>query len=104
MSGSLLPSGPEFIGGITGAYSSPSGNVTLTTSDHLIRYAAGSYTVTLPTAVGDSGREYVITNSGTGVITIIGSSSQTINGEPQQTINQWESITVNSDGLNWIIT
>ena len=57
--GSLLSYGHEFIGGITGAYSVKTGNTTLTTSDHLIKYTSGSYTVTLPTAVGDPGREFI---------------------------------------------
>jgi len=61
-------------------------------------------TITLPTAVGNSGRFHTIKNSGTGVITIATTSSQTIDGAATQSLaTQWSKITVQSTGANWII-
>jgi hypothetical protein len=76
---------------------------TLDGTDHTIECTANSFTVTLPTAVGITGREYIIKNSGTGTITLATTSSQTIDGITTQTIEQYNSITVKSNNANWII-
>lgn len=77
---------------------------TLDATDYTVNCTANSFTVTLPTAVGCAGRVYVIKNSGTGVITIDTTSSQTIDGSLTQTLSiQYECITVQSDGANWIV-
>jgi hypothetical protein len=61
-------------------------------------------TFTLPTAVGNNGLTYDITNSNTGVVTIATVSSQTISGLSTVILDsQWQSVTVRSDGSNWII-
>lgn len=76
----------------------------ITTTDHVINCTTGTFTVTLPTAVGVSGQEYIIKNTGTGVITVATTSSQTIDGVTTATINvQYESLSVISDGANWIV-
>ena len=63
----------------------------------------GSFTVTLPTAVSVVGKQYVLVNSGSGVITVATTSSQTINSSVTQVLNSGNSITVISNGANWII-
>lgn len=85
----------------TPAYSSKSANYTLTSADFLIEYTSGSYTATLPTAVGIAGKEYEIKNSGTGVITVTG--SETIDDQASQTLNQYDAMKVMSNGSKWII-
>ena len=50
---------------------------TLDGTDYTIEVTANTFTVTLPTAVGITGRIYVITNSGSGVTTVGTTSSQT---------------------------
>lgn len=85
----------------TGAYS-------ITTSDYTIRCDASSagFTVTLPTAVGNDGREFVIkkTDSTFNLVTIATTSSQTIDGVTTRKLaTQYESITLQSDGSNWVI-
>lgn len=77
---------------------------TLTASDHLVNWQAGSKTATLPSAatVG-AGKEYILKNSGSGTITVETTSSQTIDGLLKQYIGPKESITVFSDGANWFI-
>lgn len=77
---------------------------TLDATDHIVDCTSGTFTVTLPTAVGITGREYVVKNSGTGVITIDGNGSETIDGQTTWSLPaQYDSITVVSDGANWII-
>lgn len=77
---------------------------TLDGSDELVDCTSGSFSVTLPTAVGFT-REYTIKNTGTGVITLATTSSQTIDDQASGTItlNQYDSYTLRSDGANWII-
>ena len=61
----------------------------------------GTFTVTLPTAVGVEGKVYEIKNAGTGTITLATTSSQTIDDQTTQTLIQYEALTVCSDGANW---
>lgn len=81
-----------------------SANYTLTSSDYAVNWTAGTQTATLPSAVlAGAGKQYVIKNSGTGMLTVATTSSQTIDGQLYQYLNQWDSITVVSDGSNWLI-
>ena len=78
---------------------------TLDTTDYFIDCTANTFTVTLPTAVGITGREYVIKNSGTGVITIDGNGTETIDGALTQVLGtQYDFYRITSDGANWKIT
>lgn len=73
-------------------------------TDSTIDCTSGTFTVTLPTAVGITGRIYTIKNSGTGVITIATTSSQTIDGTTTKTLPvQYNSLTLVSNGSNWVI-
>jgi hypothetical protein len=88
---------------IYAVYSAKTANYTITTNDHTIDCTANTFTVTLPTAVGITGRIFNIKNSGTGVITVDTTSSQTIDGITSQTLNQYDSMAVQSTGTNFII-
>lgn len=91
-------------GSLSVAYVAKTANYTATSSDSVINCTSGTFTVTLPTAVGITGRKYTIKNSGTGVITIGTTSSQTIDGVTTQTLGtQYMSMDVVSNGANWII-
>jgi hypothetical protein len=73
-------------------------------SDFVINCTANTFTVTLPTAVGITGKQYCVKNSGTGVITIDTTSSQTIDGVTSKVLSvQYEYLWVMSNGANWII-
>ena len=66
--------------------------------------SGGAFTVTLYTAVGNTGNAVTVkkTDSSTNAITIATTSSQTIDGATTQTINsQYTSFTMVSDGSNW---
>ena len=74
-------------------------------ANNLINCTANSFTVTLPSAatVGE-GVQFIIKNSGTGVITIACDGSETIDGETTQVLSiQYESVTLVSDGTNWLV-
>lgn len=68
--------------------------------------SGAGFTVTLPTAVGQAGRSIIIKNttSSTNTITIDGDAAETIDGNATETITTgFGSLTVVSDGANWMI-
>lgn len=78
----------------------------LTTDDIvLVSGASGSFSTTLPTAVGISGRIYQIKRTDqtfANIVTLATTSSQTIDGVTTKTLStQNEEWTVISDGANW---
>lgn len=79
---------------------------TLTEDDYRVfgDASGGDFTLTLPTAVGITGREYNIINIGaTGNVTIDGDGTETISGSTTLTLTaQWQSVVITSDGSNWI--
>ena len=61
-------------------------------------------TITLPTAVGNTSIYNIKSNDATHTITIATTSAQTIDGAGSKTIAvQYQSITVISDGANWVM-
>lgn len=98
---STLQSGGSF----ARAYVAKTANYTLTATDSVVNCTANTFNITLPTAVSIAGREYVIKNVGTGIISMLTTSSQTIDGVASGvlTLVQWDSMTVVSDGANWIV-
>jgi hypothetical protein len=72
--------------------------------EHYSMNSSSATTFTLPTAVGNNGLSYIITRIGTGAVTVATVSAQTISGLSSLSIpSQWSSVTVKSDGSNWII-
>lgn len=55
-----------------------SSNYSILTTDQTVNVSSGNITLTLPTAVGSTGRQYWIKNSGNGTVTLATTSSQTI--------------------------
>lgn len=78
---------------------------TLDGSDELVNITTGTFTVTLPTAVGYT-KKYIIKNSGTGIVTLATTSSQTIDGFASGiwTLNPLDQMELRSDTANWIRT
>ena len=78
---------------------------TVTTNDYTLNCISNTFTITLLTAAGNTGKVFNIKNSGSGVITINTTSSQTIDGGASGSITlaQYDNLTVQSDGTNWII-
>ena len=74
---------------------------TLTDSDTIIECTANSFTITIPTAVGISGRTYTIDNSGTGDITLAFNGAEHLNGVTSPVIYTDEVFIIYSNGTNW---
>jgi len=95
--------GITFSEAIKYSYTQISATYTIDTTNYIVDCTSNTFTVTLPTAVSNEGRTYIIKNSGAGVITLEGDGTETIDGALNQTLNQYDSITVVSNGANWII-
>jgi hypothetical protein len=90
--------------GFDQAYLARTTTYTATTNDYFIDCTAGTFTVNLFTAVGNTGRILIIKNSGTGTITVDPNGSQTIDGATTQSLaTQWSRVHIISDGANWKI-
>jgi len=77
---------------------------TLTADNHTVVVTATGQTVTLPTAVGCTGRQYVVKLTASGSCTIATTSSQTIDGSTTYSLSaQYKYVTVQSTGANWVI-
>lgn len=63
----------------------------------------GTFTATLHTAVGYKGTQHTVINEGSGLITV-DPDGLTINDESTIELMTWDSMTITSDGANWIIT
>lgn len=103
-------SGPAWVEATGGGSTTtlPFGNFTsdytIDNTDCVINCTANTFTVTLPTAVGVEGQYFIIKNSGSGTITIDAYSSETIDGAASKLLAvQYESMTLISDGANWVI-
>lgn len=81
----------------------------ITTADDTVSYSGASFTATLPTAVGNSGKRFTIIHAGTSltqVYTLNTTSGQTIGGVASgsyKLITNGEALTIESDGSNWAI-
>jgi hypothetical protein len=83
---------------------------TLLTTDSVVTFDASGAgrTATLPTAVGFSGLIFTIKkiDNSTNLVTLATTSAQTIDGAASSALTlatQYESVTVCSDGANWVI-
>ena len=74
---------------------------------YLVNTSAGPITITLPTAVGVSGKSIVIqkNTSDTNIVIVQTTSSQTINGNapPLNLLGKGDAVTFTSDNANWQI-
>lgn len=78
-------------------------NYTTLATDQIIEVTASPVTITLLTAIGNTGRKQVIDNAAGGDILCNTTAAQTIDGSLVQTIPPNNSMTVYSDGANWRI-
>jgi len=91
------------LGGITFPVTGINANYNVGVNDYLIDVTGNTITVTLPTAVLIGGKNYVIKNIGSGVVTVATTSGQTIDEASTKSLKNNDSIEVISDGSNWII-
>lgn len=94
-------------GSFATGYVAKTANYTATATDETIECTSGTFQVTLPTAVGITGRQYTIVNSGAGTITIGTTSSQTfVNFTATPTTLTMATLgtrVVKSNGTNWML-
>lgn len=94
-------------GSFAAAYVAKTGTYTATISDYTIECTSGTFTVTLPTAIGITGRIYNIVNSGAGTITVGTTSSQTfanvVATPTTLSIATVGNRMVQSNGANWLL-
>ncbi len=97
-------SGTISANGYTTSFSSKNANYTLTASDDIVA-VTGITTITLPAAVGISGRKYTIKNmDGAATVSVIAMGAETIDGTPTRLLTlQYQYITVISNGANWLV-
>ena len=76
---------------------------TVTSTDHVIvANPTAAATLSLPTAVGISGRVYTVKNNSLFTVTIVPNGTETIDGGPNFLLNkQYQNVTLISDGSNW---
>lgn len=93
-------------GSFATAYVAKTATYSASATDNIIECTSGTFTVTLPTAVGITGREYWITNTGSGTITIGTTSSQTFvnvaTTPTTLTVAQFTNYRAVSNGANWL--
>ncbi len=86
-------------------YRAITGTDTVLPGDYTVNATSGTFILTLLTAVGREGKIYNLKNSGNGTVTLATTSGQTIDGSISEAIRliQYENLTVQSNGANWII-
>lgn len=96
---------PSFVfsKGISLPYVAKTATYTVTLSDYTVDCTTGTFTVNLITAVGNTGKIYIIKNTGAGTITIDADASETIDGALTVTLSTNQSATLQSTGVGWII-
>ena len=100
----IIRNGLKSLGGITFPITEINANYNVGVNDYLIDVTGNTITVTLPPAVVIDGKNYVIKNNGSGVVTVATTSGQTIDGASTKSLKNNDSIEVISDGSNWIIS
>lgn len=104
--GNVAPTSALHTTAFATAYAAKSANYTITAADYSIEVTANSPTITLPTAVGCTGRMYFITNSGAGTVTLATTSSQVfrnVSGTPTSlSLGTLTGVLVQSNNADWL--
>jgi hypothetical protein len=82
---------------VTGTYS------VLATDSTVKCNGSSDYTVTLPTAVGISGKVYFIKSGNSAILTVATTASQYIDDVQTFPLIIYEALTLQSDGSNWMV-
>ena len=86
------------------AYTASAVDITATIAHQVINLTATGKTVTLPTAVGITGRIYTIKLTAVGTGTVDANASETIDNALTYTLgSQYKYVSIQSDGAGWII-
>ena len=94
--------GISSLGGVTFPLRQVSSTTNVTVDDYTIEATSGTFTVTLPSPVGITGKIFVIKNAGAGIVTV-DTAAGNIDGQTAQTLSQYATIQVQSTGSDYII-
>lgn len=87
---------------LASVYQAKTATYPVTAADSVIDCTTGTFKVTLPDAATVTGREFIVRNSGTGIITIARTSSQTVDGVNADVILAGKGfLEVVSNGASW---
>jgi hypothetical protein len=93
-----------FVQAANKSYVAKSINYTATSTDNTIEVTATGVTVTLPTAVGVTGKTYTIKLTASGTATVATTSSQNIDGSTTYSLSaQYKYVTVQSNNTKWAV-
>jgi hypothetical protein len=84
-------------------YASTAISATLDATYDIVEVTASTAIITLPTAVGKTGRSFIIDNSAVLGVLVNTTSAQTIEGELTQTVPSNSAMEIYSNGSNWRI-
>lgn len=85
-------------------YTSTATGITLDITHCVVEVTATGQTITLPTAVGITGRVYTVKLTASGSCTVATTSSQNIDASTTYSLaSQYKYVTVQSNGANWIV-
>ena len=102
VSGLTYTSGITSVSGIIFKQVTINSSYTATTEDYMIDITGGTFTVSLPTAVGQQGRLLVVKNNGGGAVTVDPYGSETIDGKPFVILGETNSVQLSSNGTEWV--
>ena len=102
VTGLTQTSGITSTGGITFKQITINSSYTATTSDYMIDVTGGTFTVSLPSAIGIQGRMLVIKNNGGGAVTVDPYGSETIDDKLFIILGETNSIQLASNGVGWV--
>ena len=92
----------SYLNGIVAPCITVTSNYALSTADYTVSFSGSSpLSCSLPSATDNLGHVYNIKNKTSYNITVTG--SQNIDGGSNQIITQWNNLTIQSDGIQWII-
>lgn len=99
----LLPTSTVSVGGsFEATYVAKTADYTANELDYTIHFTANTSTFTLPTAVGCTGRIYVVKNTSGNNLALATTSAQTIDGSAPGTLATGAAAQFQSTGANWI--
>jgi hypothetical protein len=84
------------------AYVSTSANYIVLAGDYLVNETASGKTVTLPTPVGRSGKQFIIKNTSAGNIDVL-TAAGLIDGVADVTLSTNDALAVCSNGTNYLV-
>lgn len=102
--GTFAATGASTLTSVSTSYVAKTANYTVTTTDYTIDCTANTFTVTLPAAASNTGRMYVIKNSGAGTITVQGNGAELIDAANTKSLSvQYSGVVVQSTGSKFIV-